>query len=99
MKQWILKHPFWAFYVVAISFPTVLFTYVISLEIYFQGLNGADYSFLANFMTLKAGLLERYPVLFHHKDSVVLYMSAYVLVPLGMPMLFFPFHQRLLPWW
>ncbi len=89
IKQWISKHPFWAFYTMAVSIGFVLWSYLIILEVYFQSQNGMDYSFFADVFSVRAQLRESYPILFHHNDSVILYLSWYTLVPLGFPMLFF----------
>jgi len=91
IKQLINRHPFWAYYVIAISIPTLLFTYLVGLEIYFQSINGMDYSYTKVFFTLKDELIESYPAIFHHKDSIFLYLTGYAIMPLALPFIFFPF--------
>jgi len=90
IKQWVERSPFWAFYWIAISIPVILFSYLIILEVYYQSVNGADFSFFSNVFSIRDQLASRYPVLFHNGDSVILYLSWYVIMPLGLPMICFP---------
>ncbi|NIB42496.1 CPBP family intramembrane metalloprotease [Pseudomaricurvus alkylphenolicus] len=86
LKRFILKHPFWSFYCIAVAFPSLLMVYVGVLET----LGQEGYSFFGHYQTLKQELHQRFPVLFHHQDSWVLSVAITTIVPLGLPMLLFP---------
>lgn len=91
LKRLILNHPFWSYYLLAVAFPAFLFlVYLPVIQIVGQHLNGPEYSTMAQFMRLQAGLIEQYPALFHHSDSFVLYVVTYFLFPIGLPMFFMP---------
>jgi len=91
LKRFFLNRPFWSYYMLAVAFPAFLFLlYLPAIQIVGQSMNGPEYSTMGVFMQLKGGLIERYPALFHHSDSWVLYVCSYFLFPMGWPMFFMP---------
>jgi len=89
-RQIATKRPFTLYYVIAVAFPTILFSYLLGLEILFQNLNGPDFSFLGTFYAHQGRLIEDHPILFQHRDTILLYLAGYMAIPLGAPFLFFP---------
>jgi membrane protease YdiL (CAAX protease family) len=90
VKLLFLKHPFWSFYVLAVSIFSGLIAYMVILEVIGQSTYGVEYSLLGTFRELQATMRAEYPVLFHHKDSWVFYLSCYVLMPVALPFIFLP---------
>lgn len=91
MREWIRRRPFLSFYVLAIAFPTLLFTYLIAMEVAFPDMYGPGVSVYQQFNANMAALLQDAPYLTQHRDSVLVYLTLYALLPLAAPFLFFPF--------
>lgn len=91
MTNLIRRRPYLTYYGLAVAFPTFLFIYLFGLEILLQAQYGPDYSYAGQFYALRDSLIESYPILFHHQDSVLLYLTGYVFLPLAAPFFFFPF--------
>lgn len=91
MREWIRKHPFRSFYVLAIAFPTLLFAYLIFMEATFPDFYGPGISLYSQFNVNKSQLLQDAPFLTQHRDSVLVYLTLYSMLPLAAPFLFFPF--------
>lgn len=91
MRDFMQRRPFTAFYVIAIAFPTLLFSYLVVLEILFPDLYGNGIGTVAHFYATKAAIEATHPLLGQHNDSVLLQVAAYIAVPFGAPFLFFPF--------
>lgn len=91
MRALIQRRPFLCFYLLAIAFPTLLFTYMVGLEVVHQSWYGPQYSVVGNFYAQQAELRTAYPVLFAHRDAVHLFVASYILMPIAAPFLFFPF--------
>ncbi|MBW2370034.1 MAG: CPBP family intramembrane metalloprotease [Deltaproteobacteria bacterium] len=91
IKDFLKKNPIAGYYLIAIAFPTVLFSYMMVLEVVWQSLYGVDQSYAGNFYSLRDRLIEQYNIIFHHNDSVVLYVTGYIMMPLAAPFFFFPF--------
>jgi len=85
------SRPFTLYYLIAVAFPTILFTYLFVLEIVFKDIKGPEYSYLADFYQNQARLIADHPILFQHRDTILLYLAGYIVMPLGAPFLFFPF--------
>ena len=90
IRKTMREHPFLSYYFIAVAFPSLLFTYLTILVISFPDMYGPGQSVAVTFYALRDTLIETYPVLFHHQDSVVLYVTAYFLMPIGAPFFFFP---------
>ncbi len=90
MRALIQRHPFWTFYTLAVSIFAGLIAYMVVLEVVGQASHGSDYSLLGDFRDLQARLRAEYPVLFHHRDSWVYYVSCYFVMPLATPFFFLP---------
>ena len=84
-------HPFWSYYILAISIFAALIVYMVGLEVWGQMREGPDYSLLSDFRALQRELTARHPVLFHHQDSWVFYLSCYLVTPIALPFFFLPF--------
>lgn len=91
MRTWIRRHPFLSFYLLAIAFPTLLFTYLIAMEVAFPDIYGPGVSIYRQFNANMAQLLQDAPYLTQHRDSVLVYLTLYAMLPLAAPFLFFPF--------
>ena len=61
IKRFLKKNPIAGYYLIAIAFPTVLFSYMMVMEIVWQGLYGADQSYAMGFFAARDGLIEQYP--------------------------------------
>jgi hypothetical protein len=91
VRQWIARRPVLSFYVLAVAFPTVLFTYLIAMEVAFPDAYGPGVSLYEQFNANMAKLLQEAPYLTQHRDSVLVYLTLYAMLPLASPFLFFPF--------
>ncbi len=87
----IRRHPFASFYVLAIGFPTLLFAYLIGMEVIAPNLYGPGIGAMAKFQATLADLLKSSPVFTQHRDSILVYLAVYVSVPFALPFFFFPF--------
>ena len=90
MRAWIRRHPFLSFYLLAIAFPTLLFTYLILMEVSFPDMYGPGVGVFAKFNANMGALLRDAPLLTQHRDSVLVYLTLYAMLPLAAPFLFFP---------
>jgi len=90
IRKFLREHPFLSYYIIAVSFPTVLFSYLMVMEIFWPQMHGTGQSLIGTFYALRDGLIADYPILFYHRDSVVLYLTCYILMPVGAPFFFFP---------
>jgi len=95
MKSLYQKFPFGTYYAFAVGLPTLLFSYMIVMEIFFPNANGEGISLATGYFAQRDRLIADYPVLFHHRDSVWLYVTGYALMPLAAPFFFFPFAPTL----
>ena len=91
MRIWIRRNPFLSFYLLAIAFPTLLFTYLVLLEILAPDMYGPGVSTYRHFNDSMAQLQQNAPLLTQHRDSVLVYLTLYAMVPIAAPFLFFPF--------
>jgi len=91
MREFIRQRPFLSFYVLAVAFPTVLFTYLIAMEVAWPDAFGPGISVYKQFNANMAALLQNSPYLTQHRDSVLVYLTLYAMLPLAAPFLFFPF--------
>ncbi len=91
LKSMAVRYPFLLFYIIALAFPVILFSYLSILEVYFKTVHGDAYSYVGAFYALQADLVSRYPILFHHRDSILLYLTSYAMMWLAAPFFFFPF--------
>jgi len=91
MRAWICRHPFLGFYVMAVGFPVVLFSYLMALEVLFPDLFGPGIGTVKHFYATKAAIAAAHPLLAQHNDSILLQLAAYAAVPIGAPFFFFPF--------
>lgn len=91
MREWILRRPFLSFYLLAIAFPALLFAYLILMEASFPDLYGPGLSLFKHFGANMAQLQADAPYLTQHRDSVLVYLTLYAMLPLAAPFLFFPF--------
>jgi membrane protease YdiL (CAAX protease family) len=89
MRNWIKRHPFICFYVLAVAFPTLLYTYLILLEINAQS-SGAG-SIVEAFYRTQAEVRAAHPILAAHRDGVPTSILSYIAAPYAAPFLFFPF--------
>jgi hypothetical protein len=85
------RHPFAVFYIMAVAFPTLLFTYLIGLEVAAPNMYGPGIGPMKQFQTNMAALLQSAPVFTQHRDSVLVYLTVYASLPLAAPFFFFPF--------
>jgi hypothetical protein len=90
MGNRIRRHPFLWFYVLAVAIPSVLFIYLAMMETYAADLYGPGVGVYKHFFDTIASLLREHPLLGMHRDSVLVFLSAYAVVPLAAPFLFFP---------
>jgi membrane protease YdiL (CAAX protease family) len=91
MRDWVRSNPFLSFYVLAVAFPTVLFAYLIFMEASFPDFCGPGISLFRQFNANMSQLLVDAPYLTQHRDSVLVYLTLYAMLPLAAPFLFFPF--------
>lgn len=89
MRAFIQRHPFACFYVLAIAFPTLLYTYLILLEINAQA-SGAG-SVIEAFYRTQAEVRAAHPIITAHRDGVPTSILSYIAAPYAAPFLFFPF--------
>lgn len=91
MREWVRRRPFASFYLLAIAFPTLLFIYLIAMEVLAPDFYGPGVSVYGYFNRQMAQLLEQAPLLTQHRDGVLVYLTLYAMVPPGAPFLLFPF--------
>lgn len=91
VREWTRRRPFLSFYALAVAFPTVLFAYLILMEAGFPDLYGPGVSLYRQFGANMTTLLQEAPYLTQHRDSVLVYLALYAMLPLAAPFLFFPF--------
>lgn len=91
MRGFALRHPFWAFYIVAISFPSILFIYLTIAEGLSRMTGGPDASLFMEFVRTRDMLHQTQPILTQHQDGLPKVLTLYALVPFAFPFLFFPF--------
>lgn len=91
MRDWIRRNPFASFYVLAIAFPTLLFTYMVVLEIVAPNMFGPGVGAYKQFNENMAYLQQSAPLLTQHRDGVLVYLTLYAMLPIAAPFLFFPF--------
>lgn len=91
MRGFALRHPFWAFYIVAISFPSLLFVYLTIAEGLSRSMGGPDASLFMEFVRTREALHQAHPILTQHQDGLPKVLALYALVPFAFPFLFFPF--------
>lgn len=89
MRAFIRRHPFLAYYLVAIAFPTVLWTYAVILEI--NAAQAGQPSPMGAFYETQAEVRAEHPYLTAHRDGVPTTILAYMAYPLAWPFFFFPF--------
>lgn len=87
----IRRHPFSTYYVLAVLIPTLLFTYLVALEVLAPDLQGPGIGAMAKFQTSLAELQKNSPVFTQHRDSILVYGSLYLMLPYAAPFFFFPF--------
>lgn len=88
---WIRRHPFASFYLLAILMPTLLFIYLIALEVLAPNLYGPGVGGMAKFQATMAEFQRNFPVFTQHRDSILVYGSVYLMIPYAAPFFFFPF--------
>jgi len=91
MRVWIRRNPFLSFYLLAVVFPTLLFTYLVLLEILAPDMYGPGIGTYRHFNDCMAQLQQNAPLLTQHRDGVLVYLTLYAMVPIAAPFLFFPF--------
>ncbi|MFO1393353.1 MAG: type II CAAX endopeptidase family protein [Steroidobacteraceae bacterium] len=91
MRDWSRHHPFLSFYLLAIAFPVVLFAYLAVMEAAAPDFYRPGVGVYRHFFDTMEALLREHPLLALHRDSVLVFVSTYALVPLAAPFLFFPF--------
>ena len=91
MRGFALRNPFWSFYVVAVSFPSVLFIYLTIAEGLSRMSGGPDASLFMEFVRTREMLHQTHPLLTQHHDGLPKVLTLYMLVPFALPFLFFPF--------
>lgn len=91
MRDFAVRHPFWAFYIVAISFPSLLFVYLTIAEGLSRSMGGPDASLFMEFVRTREALHQAHPILTQHQDGLPTVIALYALVPFAFPFLFFPF--------
>lgn len=95
LRRFARRHPLGSFYLLAIAIPTLLFAYLIALEVLAPNLYGQGVGAMAKFQTTMAELQKNHPVFTQHADSILVYGSVYVMLPLAAPFFFFPFAPTL----
>ncbi len=91
MRQFIQRHPFWTYYVLAIAFPTCLYLYLIVLELTVHDAAWPKGSASAYFYATQALVMAAHPLATFHKDGVINSILCYIAVPFAAPFLLFPF--------
>jgi len=91
IKNFLKNNPIAGYYVIAIAVPTALVFYLAGVEIVWQALHGTDQSIAREFYALRDQWIAQHQIIFHHQDSILLYLTAYCMMPIGLPMLFFAF--------
>lgn len=91
MRRWIARHPFLAFYLVAIALPALLFIYLTVIEGLARMGGGAEASVFMRFVQTRERLHVEWPLLTQHQDGLPKMLFLYFMVPLASPFLFFPF--------
>lgn len=95
MREWVRNRPFLAFYAMAFGLATIVWLYILGMEIALADSRPGGFSLFASFYQAQAELVKRWPVLHHHGDSVLLYVATYAVVPLACIAFFFPFAPTL----
>lgn len=91
LAGWIRRHPFASFYTVAVAFAVVLWSYLVVLEVLAPNMYGPGIGVFAHFQANMAGLQQTAPLLMQHRDSILVYLTLYAMLPLAAPFFFFPF--------
>jgi hypothetical protein len=99
MRSIALRHPFWTFYVVAISFPSILFVYLTVAEGLSRMAGGPDGSLFMEFVRTRDALHQAHPILTQHQDGLPKVLTLYAMVPFAFPFLFFPFAPTVSALW
>lgn len=96
----IRRHPFWTFYALAVLTAFAVWVYLMVMEVV---ASPPGESLFAGFFEDLADIRAAHPVLHHHGDSVLLYLSGYLAMPIGFAGFFFPFAPTLaavvVTWW
>jgi membrane protease YdiL (CAAX protease family) len=91
LAAWIRRHPFASFYAVALAFSISLWCYLVVVEVAAPNLYGPGVGVFARFQANMAGLQASAPLLMQHRDSILVYLTLYAMLPLAAPFFFFPF--------
>jgi hypothetical protein len=95
MQQWIRRHPFASYYALAFGVATLVWTYIVAVEISQVSRHGAAASLFTQFRAMQAQIRAASPLLHHHADSVLLYVATYIAMPVASAAFFFPFAPTL----
>ena len=95
MRQFIRQYPFRVFYAIAIGTASVVWIYIMAMEVLFANLRGDGYSMFATFYETQMRIIAANPILHHHTDSVILYVATYLAMPVAFAGFFFPFAPTL----
>ena len=91
LAGWIRRHPFASFYTLAVAFAIVLWSYLVVMEVLAPNMYGPGVGVFAKFQANMAGLQQTAPLLMQHRDSILVYLTLYAMLPLAAPFFFFPF--------
>ena len=95
MKALLYNRPFTFYYVLAVSIASLVWIYIMAMEIVFANLRGDGFSLFAQFYETQQGIVASNPMLHHHSDSVILFVATYIAMPVAFAGFFFPFAPTL----
>ena len=87
----IRRRPFTFFYAFAFGLATLVWVYIMGMEILFASLEGNGYSLFTQFYQTQQQVRADSPILHHHSDSILLYVATYIAMPVAFAGFFFPF--------
>lgn len=91
LAGWIRRHRFASFYTLALAFAVVLWSYLVVMEVLAPNMYGPGVGVFARFQANMTGLQQTAPLLMQHRDSILVYLTLYAMLPLAAPFFFFPF--------
>lgn len=91
VQAFVRRRPLLSFYGLAITFPILLFTYLIIVELTVHNPAWPGGRQVAHYYATRDALVAAHPILAHHADSVIVSLMSYWAVPSAAPFLFFPF--------
>lgn len=87
--------PLAVYYSIAFGLATAVWLYITGMEVALADSEPGGFSLFAHYYAEQRKIVEAAPILHHHTDSVLLYVSTYLVVPVAFAAFFFPFAPTL----